>query len=176
MARQQYETKDDLENEEQDRRRLEAIFGDHSSSILHENGFLRDAKIGKFSGSLVHSYNLDWYLHLEPIRHQIGNLKNNKQIAWAEYKRRYMYWGQFPSVILSMQKWSKGRALARDSGLPFIFFVGMDDVIAFYLTEGYTQVNHPVEMGGRTNNPRDDGDIEPVIHLPITKFVVVHER
>jgi hypothetical protein len=84
-------------------------------------------------------------------------------VGWGEYKHRAK---QYDTLILSAAKWLKGCALARESGRPFILFVDWPEGLYWF---GHT--DHPVEgIAISGNNRGQNGDIEPVVHLPTAAF------
>ena len=92
-------------------------------------------------------------------------------LAWIEYKRRKFVWGQYPTVILSLRKVF---ALMRYASLGHkAMFVVEDDEgdMRYWPIAEDEVIGWMVERGGRTANTRDDGDIEPVVMIPVARFI-----
>ncbi len=89
--------------------------------------------------------------------------------AFVEYKRRHFRWGDYPTVILSAVKFSKLRGV-QGLRVRAFFVVEDDggEIRALELTR--PDLDFWVEYGGRTFNTRDDMDIEPVVHLQCSQF------
>jgi hypothetical protein len=91
---------------------------------------------------------------------------------WCEVKARTgMQWGQYPTVMLSMQKLMAAIRLWDASGLPVLFFVrdADGDIRQFDLMLARGRSDW-VRWGGRTRQTRDSADIEPVAMIPIELF------
>ena len=93
--------------------------------------------------------------------------------AFAECKHRNFNWGDYPDVMISLSKVQQAESLQRVTGLNTIFVVRANNRI-FHTTLNHC-VNEPnwLRFGGRTVSTRDDGDVEPVYHIPINQFVEV---
>ena len=91
---------------------------------------------------------------------------------WVEVKCRTHAFGQFPTLLISAMKWKEGIELARTTGAGFCILVNYTDGDYFYgykpahVADGRVYLEH----GGRTRNTRDGGDIEPVMHIPMSLF------
>lgn len=90
-------------------------------------------------------------------------------LAFVEFKRRNFSWGDYPTVMLSAEKFGKLRAVG---GLRvrsyFVVEANGGDVRAVELTRPDLDFN--VEYGGRTFKTRDSFDVEPVAHLLADQF------
>lgn len=97
-------------------------------------------------------YGLDWAF-----------FRQGKLVGWGEYKHRSK---RYATLILSAAKWHKGCEIANWSRKPFTLFVQWP--------EGLYWFNHTaipvgeITMGG--NDRGQNGDIEPVIHIPTEAF------
>lgn len=97
-------------------------------------------------------YEIDWAFH-----------RGGRLICLAEYKWRNK---QYETVILSLAKSERGCSLSRSTGVPFLFFVEWPDTCPHYIRiDGQ---KFPVRIGGNARG--QNGDIEPVIHIPTEKF------
>lgn len=97
-------------------------------------------------------YEIDWMFH-----------RGRRPICWAEYKHRDE---QYDTVILGVAKWTRGCMLARRTNLPFLFMVEWPGHGLHWAR--LDKRAFPIEIGG--NRRGQNGDIEPVIHVPIKNF------
>jgi hypothetical protein len=90
-------------------------------------------------------------------------------IAFVEYKKRSFKWGDYPTVMLSAEKFGKLRAVA-DMRVRSFFVVEAkgEELKAVELTR--PDLDFKIEYGGRTFKTRDSYDIEPVAHLSANQF------
>jgi hypothetical protein len=93
----------------------------------------------------------------------------SKVIAYVEYKNRSFLWGTYPTIMLSVGKFSKLVA-ARDVRIRSFFVVedSAGEVKAVDLHR--SDLDFRVEYGGRTTKTRDSRDIEPVVHISTEQF------
>jgi len=125
----------------------------------HDIMGLVSAKWGVQYYKLPMSYRLDFML-----------MSADKPKAFVECKHRNFVWGKYPDVMISMSKVIAAEQMLQITGLRTMFVVRATDRIF------YVQLNRCVsnvdwlKFGGRTANTRDDGDIEPVYHIPIAEF------
>jgi len=102
--------------------------------------------------------------------------KTGKPRAFIEIKNRTCNRGQYPTYMLSLDKWVAGLSLQLYTQLPFILVVSWADEIG-YVKCLKTLKDTTIDIGGRVDRG-DAQDIEPVIHIPIHLFetlVVPHE-
>lgn len=90
-------------------------------------------------------------------------------VGWVEYKQRNCMPDTYPDIMLSLHKVLKLRELGQQTAKPIYFSVGFNDGSVYYVNVKYIPVTNP-RLGGRTQNTRDHGDIEPVIHIPMNLF------
>jgi hypothetical protein len=109
------------------------------------------------------AYRVDWF-------HTV----NGKGVAFVEAKRRNRTFTQYPDVVLSAHKYADGVNLAEGTGLSFCLVVEFTDCIAIAFLEKSLKL--PTSYGGRTSKTRDAGDIEPVVHIPMSCFTKVPLR
>lgn len=125
----------------------------------HDIMSLVSAKWGVQYYKLPMSYRLDFIL-----------MSAEKPKAFVECKHRNFVWGKYPDVMISMSKVMAAEQMLQVTGLKTMFVVRATDRIF------YTQLNRCagnlnwLKFGGRTATTRDDGDIEPVYHIPIEEF------
>ncbi len=87
--------------------------------------------------------------------------------AWIELKCRYIRFGDFSTIMLSVGKWAEGVKLAQATGIPFVLVFEFTNGVWRYKFKPEHLPQIRTEFGGRTVATRDDGDIEPVVHIPI---------
>lgn len=105
--------------------------------------------------------------------------RGNRTIAIAEIKIRHAYHDQHPDIILSEKKVKAGLKLQRHlwgiektfqsaKQLQFLFLVRFVD--GDYYADIRDGHQYLCDVGGRTFITRDKGDVEQVVHIPITEF------
>lgn len=101
------------------------------------------------------SYRVDWIV-----------FSNDRLMGFIELKTRRNSVGKYPSLILSLAKYSEGCQLARMTGTDFWVAAKWNDYLGFCCC---TSIPIEIQMGGRYDrNDRDD--FEPVVHLPTELF------
>ena len=90
-------------------------------------------------------------------------------VAWIEYKRREMQWGQYPTIMLSVRKVDALHRFARLAGSSFFVVEDRTGEIRFSRIDGQYWDNF-VEFGGRTRQTRDTADIEPIVKIQLERF------
>ena len=101
------------------------------------------------------SYRLDWIV-----------FKNRKLLGFMELKTRTVKHNEYPSLILSLSKYSYGCQLAHLTGSTFWVAAKWTDGLGFCKCD---DIAIGVEMWGR-HDRGDKDDFEPVVHLPIELF------
>ena len=92
--------------------------------------------------------------------------RNNKVLGFAELKCRNNNRKQYPSLILSLNKWIHGKQLAAEVSGGFLIIVQWKDGL-FYFKESGLHVDY--DFGGRKDRG-DDQDMEPVVKIPVDYF------
>lgn len=100
------------------------------------------------------SYHVDWIV-IRDAPQAIVELKCRKNDS-----RKY------PTLLLSLNKWMRGKELSKELGIPFIVVVKWDNGIFFH-TGGSAKVEYG--FGGRTDR-EDSQDVEPVVLIPVSAF------
>lgn len=103
------------------------------------------------------SYRADFGLYRE------GNLT-----ALCEIKVRRNMRDAYPTFLLSMLKWSDCSARARAVGIPFLLAVRFDDGLLWRDVTVFGD-DWTISHGGRTDRGQE-GDMEPVVHIPMSEF------
>ena len=141
MARERYETTQDLENE---RRAFEYL----------------ERKFGLSIRKLTDNERLDGEVK-----------KDGRVVAWMEFKRRtepLSHFEGYGDIYVAKQKYDAGVKLARDTGAEFWFVVRTADCLVRYTwREGD---DFTVRYGGRTVQTRDKLDVEDMVHIPISRY------
>ena len=90
-------------------------------------------------------------------------------VGYLEVKNR-PNWKGYDSYMLSLYKFNRALELSAASGRNCYFAARLGgDIMWTCLNELPESVRENVQIGGWAN-PRDDDDIEPVIHIPISYF------
>lgn len=116
----------------------------------------------------------DYKYHKNPVRYYQLDYslqdEDGRVFGMAEIKRRHHNSNKYDSVILSLNKWKHAMEYVR-IGLVFYFIIKFDDGIHYMIVKPGEEGAHPfVVWGGRTTQTRDDGDVEPVVNIPISRF------
>ena len=140
MARPQYETQSDRDNELRAIPMIEASF----------HGVARKLPVNHFADFVV----VD---------------ASSRVVAYVEFKCRSFRWGDYPTVMLSVSKFAKLVA-SRDVRIRSFFVVqdSVGELKAIDLHR--PDLDYRVEYGGRTTNTRDRRDVEPVVHIQTNQF------
>jgi hypothetical protein len=93
-------------------------------------------------------------------------MNNKKPVCFAELKTRKNASTQYPTLMLSLNKWKHGTELAKTVNVPFIVIAKWTDGI-FFLNASKTEVE--IGIGGRQDRG-DNQDIEPVVFMKVTDF------
>jgi len=100
--------------------------------------------------------------------------ETGRLFAMAEIKRRHHNYGTFGTIVLGLNKFKDGVEYQTQTGLEFYLFFGFDDGVYFYHYKPGDVF--PVVWGGRTTNTRDEQDIGPTIHIPISRVLPIDEE
>ena len=99
-------------------------------------------------------------------------------VCWLEIKNRptgipYDLASSRQTLLLSVLKWNSLAEYRRSTGRPAVLLVRFSDgTVGTYTWKRADAKQFRIEWGGRTKATRDAGDIEPVIHIPLTAFEV----
>lgn len=107
------------------------------------------------------SYHVDWMV-----------LRNGNPVAFAELKCRFVTRNTYPTFMLSLEKWMRGKELSKEVGVPFVVVVRWEDGLFFHTAES---CDVTYGFGGRTDR-NDSEDVEPVVYIPTTNFKFVEFR
>ena len=112
-------------------------------------------------------YRVDWALFTE---YEMLPWREHKMLAWAEYRYRDVQRLQYRTFMLAADKWHQLRALSKESGLPSIMFVEWFDDGLFYLNCGQVSSDNIIYLRGGNKTRGQNGDIEPMVHIPVGLF------
>ena len=113
----------------------------------------------------------------------IDDSRGGEITCYCEVRCRKIVWGQYPDILVSVHKWMEAWHVVNSTRTKWMFAVATQSSIhALVLTPPTLQDPFPhlrlpnlkQTFGGRTNNPRDNADIEPVVHLPIELFKTIN--
>jgi hypothetical protein len=101
------------------------------------------------------SYKIDWII-----------FKNGQVSTVAEIKRRHVNRLTYDTLMLSLDKWMTGKAMAAEMKVPFMLLIKWDDGL-FWYKAGVSPVTYG--FGGRKDR-QDPQDMEPVVFIPVRHF------
>jgi len=95
----------------------------------------------------------------------------------VEIKCRKHAHDRFETLILALRKWQDGVYLSHlmRPGTIFQIAVGFTDGIWTLEVTHHTLPDYEIKWGGRTNQPRDSADVEPVVHIPIVDMTRISQ-
>jgi hypothetical protein len=95
-------------------------------------------------------------------------------LGWCEIKCRNNTSDKYPTLMLSLKKFSEGLRLSELTMQPFYIFIQYTDKLMYYKANRNDNLIYMV--GGRTVKTRDPQDIEPCVYIPkeLMKEVVNH--
>lgn len=93
--------------------------------------------------------------------------RNNQPVAHIEFKRRNNNRLQYPTYMVSANKWKNGRDMAHKDNIPFLLFIRWNDGL-FYLK---ASDDIPVTYGtGGRQDRNDAADIEQMVYINTNLF------
>lgn len=95
-------------------------------------------------------------------------VRNFRQVAFAEVKRRHCFVATYPTVYLSLRKWHALFEAHVRTGLSSVFVVQFDDGIKWI--EAKDVDPRTAIMRGRFDREDAPNDVEPIIEVPIELF------
>lgn len=101
------------------------------------------------------SYHIDWLM-----------VKDGNPRGFAELKCRRNDRQKYPTFMISLAKWMRGKELAHELSIPFIIIVRWNDGIFFHKAG-----TSPVTFGfGGRSDRGDSQDVEPVVYIGTEHF------
>lgn len=141
MWRERNETEEDLKRERAAEKQIFEKFG------------MVCLKLGEVK------YRVDWAL-----------CKDGNFSAWGEYRYRNVRRTQYKTFIMASDKWHHLRWLSDMSGHPSLLFVYWVDDGLFWLNCSKVDPKNIAYFIGGNGVRGQNGDIEPMIHIPIEFF------
>lgn len=139
MTRPLYESAGDLKNERQVATLLCSLWG-------------MDAH------KLPRTYSLDYAM--------TSRSNTKKVVAFVEIKCRQVPSWQYDTLLISMAKVLRGKAIARETNIPTMLIVRWNDMVGGI---DFKDIDSEISLGGRTDRG-DQQDVEPVYLIPIERF------
>ena len=116
---------------------------------------LLSARHGYVFHKLKIAYHVDWLV-----------MDEGKPKYVAEIKRRFNQSIKYPTLMISLHKWMKGKEMAREMRIPFVLIIRWDEGV-FWYKEGTSKVTYG--FGGRYDR-EDSQDQEPMVFIQVDKF------
>lgn len=113
-----------------------------------------DTQVCKLSPTL---YRVDWVFY-----------RGGKPKAFAEFKRRSK---KLDPLLIAAAKYIQLLELNRTTGLPCFLIVEWPEGLWYHKVKHPVQLPLDLQMGG--NSRGQNGDFEPVMYIPISKFIEV---
>jgi len=110
---------------------------------------------GTQAHKMPRAYSLDYLLTRGP-----------NAVAFVEIKRRQVPSWQYDTLMISMAKILKGRAITRETELPSLLVVKWNDMVGYVCM---SEIDMDIQVGGRRDRG-DAQDIEPVCMIPVKDF------
>jgi len=130
------------------------------SNELRVSAHLKDCWNAEFV-KLPMAYYVDWAV-----------VRGSEIKAFAEFKRRHNPKDQYPSFMISLNKWMNGKKMGRELGVPFLIIVEWDDGLYYCDTEA---VARTYGFGGRSDRG-DSQDQEPCVFIETKAFYKVRKN
>jgi len=130
------------------------------SNELRVSKILKDCWEADFV-KLTMAYHVDWAVVRGP------EIK-----AFAEFKRRHNLKDQYPSFMISLNKWMNGKNMGKEVGVPFLIIVEWDDGLYYCDTEA---VKPKYGLGGRWDRG-DSQDQELCVFIETKAFYKVRKN
>ena len=139
--------------------------------------FAKDLE-GYWEGTKLVKLQFKYFLDFAITRQKkVSTWEETEITGWCEVKHREIKskGKYFPPkyIILSFDKWKNALDYACYTKKPFVFAVRIDDGKSgdYMFVHNYgDDTDYEVQIGGRVKEKRDDGDVEPVVKLPFSKF------
>jgi len=143
MSRPTYESKEDL---------------------THENNIkpVLEAKWNCTLNKLSYKYQLDWLA-----------MRGKDLMAFVEFKHREkLSIGAYPRYMMSLDKWMKAKQLCKEVEIPFIMVITFAEG-TYYGVFPHNGLHDVAYMWGGRYDRGDKQDVEPMVLLPLKKFMKI---
>jgi len=95
-------------------------------------------------------------------------------VGWAEIKNRDNHHDKYPTLMISLNKCEAGFIRSRLTGKPFYIVVKWSDGFTLYHKLEDLK-SFDIGIGGRWDR-NDKGDVESVVHIPISYFSFLEQN
>lgn len=114
-------------------------------------------------------------LHKVPLKYQVDWLamRGKDPMAFVEFKHREkLSIDAYPRYMISLDKWMKAKQLCKEVEIPFIMVITFTEGTYYgvFSHNGLHDVTYGI--GGRYDRG-DAQDVEPMIYLPLKKFMKI---
>lgn len=114
-------------------------------------------------------------LHKVPLKYQVDWLamRGKDPMAFVEFKHRdKLSINAYPRYMISLDKWMKAKQLCKEVEIPFIMVITFTEGTYYgvFAHNGLHDVTYG--FGGRYDRG-DAQDVEPMIYLPLKKFMKI---
>lgn len=114
-------------------------------------------------------------LHKVPLKYQVDWLamRGKDPMAFVEFKHRdKLSINAYPRYMISLDKWMKAKQLSKEVEIPFIMVITFTEGTYYgvFAHNGLHDVTYG--FGGRYDRG-DAQDVEPMIYLPLKKFMKI---
>lgn len=114
-------------------------------------------------------------LHKVPLKYQVDWLamRGKDPMAFVEFKHRNkLSINAYPRYMISLDKWMKAKQLCKEVEIPFIMVITFTEGTYYgvFAHNGLHDVTYG--FGGRYDRG-DAQDVEPMIYLPLKKFMKI---
>lgn len=114
-------------------------------------------------------------LHKVPLKYQVDWLamRGKDPMAFVEFKHRdKLSINAYPRYMISLDKWMKAKQLCKEVEIPFIMVITFTEG-TYYGVFAHNSL-HDVTYGFGGRYDRGDAqDVEPMIYLPLKKFMKI---
>lgn len=130
--------------------------------LTHENKMkaILEAKWNCTLNKLPIKYHLDWMA-----------MRGKEPMAFMEFKHREkLSIGAYPRYMMSLDKWMKAKQLCKQVEVPFIMVITFTEGTYYgvFPHNGLHDITYG--FGGRYDRG-DAQDVEPMVYLPLQKFI-----
>lgn len=114
-------------------------------------------------------------LHKVPLKYQVDwmAMRGKDPMAFVEFKHRdKLSINAYPRYMISLDKWMKAKQLCKEVEIPFIMVITFTEGTYYgvFAHNGLHDVTYG--FGGRYDRG-DAQDVEPMIYLPLKKFMKI---
>ena len=158
VARQRYETPEDLAKEIQV---METVCHYWKCKAIKLND-------RRFNIDFI-AYRVTEGFGVVPDKERKNRIQNTAGGVYIEVRCRNNKKDDFPTMMLAEKKWIELKNYSTLQS-PAIFLVSWRDCIGYVKYDDHLEVKR--EWGGR-NQMRDNEDVEPMVHIPISSFKIL---